>query len=364
MNGNSPAEGEEDSPPRVLNKDRWLSLGAWVLALAVVVLASALGWQRWGTQPFQPEATRFVQITDGDTESLALPDLQEGEGESISRQVEPDTVIPTRSRQTAEEYAVVQGDSVFAIAVKFSLEPETVLWANFTLLSDNPDFLAPGMVLTIPPVDGIYYQWEAGDTLESVAAKFEASKEDILNWSGNNLDLIEPQVDPGRWVMIPGGKREFVQWIIPVIPSGSAGVSKEVYGPGACEGGYEGIGGTGGFIWPTDDQYVVGNDYWSGHLGIDLAANVGSQIYAADSGIVVFSGWANGGYGNMIMIDHGNGYYTVYAHLSEVYTICGQSVVQGAAIGQGGSTGNSTGPHLHFEVRYLGGFVNPWFVLP
>jgi len=101
-----------------------------------------------------------------------------------------------------------------------------------------------------------------------------------------------------------------------------------------------------------------------GHLGIDIAAGEGAGIYAADSGVVVFSGWANGGYGNMVMIDHGNGYQTVYAHLSSVSAGCGQSVSQGQTIAYSGSTGNSTGAHLHFEVRYLGGFVSPWYVLP
>jgi murein DD-endopeptidase MepM/ murein hydrolase activator NlpD len=80
--------------------------------------------------------------------------------------------------------------------------------------------------------------------------------------------------------------------------------------------------------------------------------------------VVVFAGWATGGYGNMVMIDHGNGYQTLYAHLSQVSTQCGRSVAQGALIGYSGSTGNSTGPHLHFEVRYQGGFISPWFVLP
>ncbi|MCK5430763.1 MAG: M23 family metallopeptidase, partial [Anaerolineales bacterium] len=96
----------------------------------------------------------------------------------------------------------------------------------------------------------------------------------------------------------------------------------------------------------------------------DIAAGDGAQIYAADSGVVVFSGWATGGYGYMIMIDHGNGYQTLYAHLSSVNVSCGQSVGRGQTIGYSGNTGNSTGAHLHFEVRFQGGFVNPWYVLP
>jgi len=87
-------------------------------------------------------------------------------------------------------------------------------------------------------------------------------------------------------------------------------------------------------------------------------------VYASDGGVVVFSGWSTGGYGNTVVIDHGNGYQTLYGHLSSAAAGCGRSVSQGTVIGYAGSTGNSTGTHLHFEVRYLGGFISPWYVLP
>ena len=118
--------------------------------------------------------------------------------------------------------------------------------------------------------------------------------------------------------MIPGGRREFQQWIIPVQPRGAAGVSSGVYGGGVCSGGYEGLYGTGSFIWPTINHYISGNDYWSGHLAIDIGSSLGEPISAADSGVVVFAGWATGGYGNTVAIDHGNGYQTLYAHLDSV----------------------------------------------
>ncbi len=220
------------------------------------------------------------------------------------------------------------------------------------------------MELNIPPIDGVYYRMEEGDTLEAIASRFEAELEDILNWPGNGLDLVDPDVAPGAYVMVPGGFREFRQWLVPTIPRGRAGVSKSVYGPGACDGGYEGAFGSGAFIYPTPSHELSGNDYWSGHLGIDLAAGEGTPVRAADSGVVVFSGWAYGGYGYMVMIDHGNGYQTVYAHLSQTTTSCGRSVSQGQPIALAGNSGNSTGPHLHFEIRFQGGFVSPWFVLP
>jgi murein DD-endopeptidase MepM/ murein hydrolase activator NlpD len=221
------------------------------------------------------------------------------------------------------------------------------------------------MQLRIPPVDGVYYEWAEGDTLKSVAAKFDADMDSIVSFAGNQIDLTSLEVKPGQWVMVPDGHREFQQWIIPVIPRGQAGVAKSVYGAGACDGGYTGGAmGTGFFVWPTASHVLSGNDYWSGHLGIDIAAGIGDGVYAADSGVIVFSGYSSQGYGYMIMIDHGNGYQTLYAHLSAVNVYCGQDVYQGGYIGATGSTGNSTGSHLHFEVRYLGGFVSPWYVLP
>jgi murein DD-endopeptidase MepM/ murein hydrolase activator NlpD len=153
--------------------------------------------------------------------------------------------------------------------------------------------------------------------------------------------------------------------VIPDIPRGRAGVAKSVYGAGACPGGYVGGAyGTGFFVWPTANHVLSGNDYWSGHLGIDIGAGIGDPVHAADSGVIVFAGWSTQGYGYMVMIDHGNGYQTLYAHLSSVGVTCGSDVYQGGYIGAAGSTGNSTGAHLHFEVRYLGGFINPWYVLP
>jgi murein DD-endopeptidase MepM/ murein hydrolase activator NlpD len=261
-------------------------------------------------------------------------------------------------------YTVNKGDSVFEIAAKFNIKPETVLWANYDQLNDNPHLISLGMELQIPPADGILYQWQEGDKVEAVAGYFEAQPENILNWPANNFDLSNPQVEPGTWILVPGGHREFKQWLIPTIPRTDAGVSSSLYGQGACEGSFEGAYGTGTFVWPTANHTLSGNDYWDGHLGIDIAAGTGAQIYAVDSGVVVFAGWARFGYGYTIMIDHGNGYQSLYAHLSKVAVGCGRSVNQGSVIGYAGDTGNSTGSHLHFEIRYLGGFVSPWYVLP
>ncbi len=345
--------------------------GIWMLALSLVLLAGYIGWRVQSTQAAAPGNTPALIIQPTATtsannqSSLPLPGYDKGNpGTAIIRRTIIHTNIPTRSRSNVIEYTVTTGDSVFGIAKSFNLHPETILWANYDLLNDSPDMLNPGMTLNVPPVDGVYYQWQEGDTIDSVAAKFDAKAQDILAWEGNNFDLTNPTVKLEQWIMVPNGHREFRQWLVPTIARAHSGVSKSVLGPGACEGDYSGAYGTGVFSWPSANHTLSGNDYWSGHLGIDIAGALGDGVFASDAGVVVFAGWANGGYGNMVMIDHGNGYQTLYAHLSSVSSSCGQSVYGGTYIGAIGSTGNSTGPHLHFEVRYSGGFVSPWYVLP
>ena len=118
----------------------------------------------------------------------SLPEISQVEHPAnITRRPELRTIIPTRPRQDVLTYAVDGGDSVFEVAAKFNLKPETVLWANYALLDDNPDLISVGMQLQIPPADGVLYEWQAGDTFEAVAGRFEAQAQDIINWPGNNL---------------------------------------------------------------------------------------------------------------------------------------------------------------------------------
>jgi murein DD-endopeptidase MepM/ murein hydrolase activator NlpD len=280
---------------------------------------------------------------------------------SIEREIQIKTNVPAdKPRYDLVEHRVSRGDSIFAIAESYKLKPETVLWANYDVLQDDPHSLKPGQVLKIPPTDGIYYQVNENDSLESIADDFSATVEDILNYPGNDIDLADPKVESGSWVMVPGGQREFVQWLVPTVATGASGTSST--SQSACAGGA--VGG-GGVVWPADSHFLSGNDYWSGHLGIDIAAGEGASVYAADSGVVTMAqGGYNYGYGNVVQIDHRNGYSTVYAHLSVIGVGQCESVGAGQWIGASGSTGNSQGAHLHFEVRQAGGFINPWFVLP
>ena len=139
----------------------------------------------------------------------------------------------------------------------------------------------------------------------------------------------------------------------------------------AAAGGSSGGGSanaSGSFLWPVASYVYVSSRFGlrvhpitgekKSHTGIDIASNQGTAVYASDGGSVTLAGW-NGGYGNCIMIDHGNGYVTLYGHLSSISVSVGQTVSQGATIGAVGSTGNSTGPHLHFEVLKNGTRIDP-----
>lgn len=126
----------------------------------------------------------------------------------------------------------------------------------------------------------------------------------------------------------------------------------------------DGAIGSGAFVWPTDNHSLSGNDYGPDHPGIDIAAGEGSPVYAADAGVVFAEGNDEGGYGNVIEIDHRNGYLTVYAHLSVIGVSLCQSVEAGQWIGAAGSTGNARGAHLHFAIALDGRAINPWTVLP
>jgi len=289
----------------------------------------------------------------------------------VSRKARLHTDVPSRPREVVSTYTVQPGDTLFGIAEKFNLEPETILWSNQLVLADNPHSLRPGQELNILPIDGVYYRWSAGDGLNGVARFFGVNPEDILNYPANNLDpaaigdFVSPNIEAGAWLVIPHGKRAFVSWSAPAIPLDDPGVAS-VLGPGSCENVQSGVVGTGAFILPTDGRAILGYDYVpeANHPGIDIDGEEGDAIYAADNGVIVYAGWNNWGYGNVIVINHANGWQTLYAHLSGYYVTCGQFVFQGNTIGAMGSTGNSTGSHLHFEMMISGVHVNPHDYLP
>jgi len=282
------------------------------------------------------------------------------------------TTIPSRPRTEIITYTVKTDDTIFGIAEMFGLKPETILWGNYYTLTDDPHNLRPEVVLNIMPMDGTYHSWSAGEGLNGVSHGYDVTPDVIVNWPGNQLDPVSlgdyshPNIAPGTMLFVPGGHRDFVTWSAPRISRNNPGVAK-ILGPGSCGTIVDGAVGTGSFIWPANNHSLSGFEYSpsTNHFGIDIRGALGDPIYAADNGVVVYAGWNDWGYGNVVVIDHDGGWQTLYAHLSSFNVGCGYSVYQGDVIGAFGSTGNSSGPHLHFEMLNESyGKVNPWNFLP
>ena len=261
----------------------------------------------------QPLDQPLLTAADSPAESLALPEYQVREVESGSQ-----------SSGEMRTYIVQQGDSVSAIAARYGMEMWPLLWTN-ELEADQT--IRPGDTLRIPPVPGAGRTVKEGDTLESLAKKFDVDPEVIVI-----ANELQPgaQLVVGTYLFVPSGRLP-----IPELTPGYA---------------------TGLLRWPA--RGWISAYFTVGHPGIDIAANHGVPIYAADGGVVRRAGW-NGGYGNQVVIDHRNGFVTTYSHLSRYFFGAGQLVAKGTMIGHNGSTGNSTGPHLHFEVIRNGYYVNP-----
>ncbi len=268
-----------------------------------------------------------------------------GTGGAIARLGQPHTIIPNRPRLEVITYTVQAGDTVQSIANQFGLQPTTIMWSN-PAIEDAPDLLRIGQEAVILPLDGVYHEVAEGDTLESIAEKYEVEPEAIVNCKYNHLESSEAPLVTGTYLIVPGGEKPYVPKVVTTY-TGSVP---------------EGARGTGQFQWPVLGRLTQG--YWYGHRAIDIGAATGSAVVASDGGFVSFAGWTDVGYGYLIVIDHANGFATYYAHLSNFYVSTGQAVARGQVIGAVGSTGWSTGPHLHFEVRYYGVQHNPRAYLP
>lgn len=356
-----------------------IGLGESFMRASALILSIALiGAVIWLTRSF------FAQtpVEAGANAAAAEPTVIVGGIESSSQEVDSyggvprlaqvHTTIPSRPREEVVKYTVLKGDTIFGIAEKFGLEPQTILWGNYYTLLDNPHSLQPDQELNILPVNGTYHEWQDGEGLNGVAEYYGVTPDDIINYAPNHLDaktigdFAHPNIKPGTWLIVPNGQRQFISWSAPLGVTRENPASARVLGPGVCEPVSGGAVGFGTFVWPTDHHFLSGYDYTpsANHWGIDIDGDEGQAVYATDAGVIVYAGWNNYGYGNMIMVDHGNDFQSLYAHLSSINVVCGQSVGQGNLIGLVGSTGRSSGPHLHFEIRGSASHVNPWDVLP
>lgn len=250
-------------------------------------------------------------------------------------------------RTTVSTYTVQEGDSVLGIAEKFGLEGNSILWANEEL-AKNPDFLRLGQELNILPVDGAYHTVAKGESVESIAKEYDVEASAITGYAGNDLEPPH-ELQQGDKLIIPGGVKAYE-------PQRAASYEKSAPAPQSAQKG------TGSFAWPMSGR--ITQRFWSGHQAIDIGAPRGTSIVAADAGHVATVQYSNVGYGRMVVIDHGNGYETLYAHLNAAFVEAGDSVSRGALIGHCGTTGYSTGPHLHFEITRNGVRQNPMVHLP
>ncbi len=255
------------------------------------------------------------------------------------------TFIPDRPRRAIITYNIAAGDTIGGIAKRFHVTPESIVWSN-DVLENNVDYLKIGQEITIPPTSGVLHTVTSGDTVESIAKKYKAEQNNIITLEANGL-TPPYALTAGQKLMVPGGEKAIVQ----KVQYGYSGATPVTVSRGS-----------GNWQWPVSG-YIT-QEYWSGHRAIDLGTHIGNAVWASDAGYVVFIGWDPYGYGNHIIVNHGNGFETLYAHLSAVLVRSGQSVRRGQVIGLAGSTGRSTGPHLHFEVRYLGAQRNPLNYLP
>lgn len=238
-------------------------------------------------------------------------------------------------------YTVQTGDTTSGIAKMFHVSTNTILWANNLT---GKSALKVGQTLVILPVTGISYTVKSGDTVQSIANKYKADINDVYSY---NDILSSSKLIIGQKLIIPDAE------ILVVASNPSVKVSAYDNRPRNTDGPYYPDYYIRPIIGGTKTQGLHGNN------SIDLASALGTPIYAAAGGKVIVSvmgGW-HGGYGNYIIISHPNGTQTVYAHLQKTVVGVGDDVDRGQKIALMGSTGNSTGPHVHFEIR---GAKNPF----
>lgn len=276
----------------------------------------------------------YLNTTQGDT-ALAAPNIND-----------PDA-LPT-ARSTATKYVVQPGDTISTIAQKFGISSNTILWSNNLTWNST---IKPGQTLQILPTSGLAHTVKSGDTIASIAKKYQVEPNSIISF---NKLANEQDLRIGEILIVPGGVQPSA---VPSTPPTYARPTPSKIIKNIARGrAFDDRGGA--YLWPAVSRIITQYYSWR-HTGVDIGDHIGQPIYAAANGKVIRSGWNKGGYGNYIIIDHGNGIQTLYGHASALLVEEGQVVSRGEQIAKIGSTGRSTGPHLHFEVRVSGSRLNP-----
>lgn len=291
----------------------------------------ALSAVTYGIDNLSDESLTTSVVSGG---SLTTPVITEGSS----------SVAP---RDAVEVYAVQTGDTLSTIAGKFGLSLNTILWANNLTVRS---VLRPGDSLNILPVSGVSHTVKSGDTLSKIAKIYDVSADEILAF--NHLEDAS-DLSVGDKLIVPGGT---IQYAAPV-KRPTASIGSVFSTPTTTSSAAPTISGSGNMSWPTDLRIITQYFGWR-HTGVDIDCHFDNVNYAADDGIVQYAGW-KGGYGYAVEINHGNGIVTRYGHHAKMYVTAGQQVSKGTPLGLCGTTGNSTGTHLHFEVILNGKFQNP-----
>jgi len=326
-----------------------------VLGLRLGVRAEEVGTEREDKEATPVVAGTAVPSSDSgsvalDTEREAVPVLHDN---SLSPAPVPQTFEGKRPHHEFQTYTVERGDTPSGIALQYGIKTETLLGGN-PFLSQESSLMQPGMELTILPLDGVLHDVQPGDTLESLSENYGIPVEDIIAYAPNNLEFPY-RLYPDTQILVPGAIAEVFIWTPPSLSSVRGGSSTN-------NGITPAVVGTGTFVYPVSSRNFT-QKYWYGHPGIDIGLSEGSGVFASDTGTVTFAGWNIYGYGNLIVVNHGNGYETFYGHLSAINVFPGQVVNQGNVIGAVGNTGNSSGPHIHFEIRTNGNQDDPcWYI--
>lgn len=283
------------------------------------------------TNPAGVESPEPLVLIDNSTD-LPLPESDEA-------------YQPWPAREVALPYRVRPGDTLRALAARFELQVTTLIWSNPALM-ENTELLAVDQLLWIPPINGVLHVAKTGETAKELAAQYAVDPAMVVWFPGNHLTDRNAAIPAGARIMVP-------------FATGPAIKAVDAPKPAAPR-----VANSAGqyFGWPTTG--VITQHYGSGHGGLDIAAPAGTAIYAAQAGEIIFSSWDYSGYGHSVLINHHNGWYTRYAHLSATYHPVGTWVERGQLIGLMGSTGRSSGPHLHFEIITRGYRYNPLSYLP
>ncbi len=292
--------------------------------------------------PFKEETTQTIGTSPDET-SLVMITPEEGSGETSGG--------PT-GRTESVTYTVGSGDVLGAIAEKFNISVNTILWANGLTWNST---IKPGQKLVILPSSGINYEIKKGDTVSSIAKKYQSDSDKIIN--ANKLANAS-DISVGDLLFIPNGVKptQVVSSYQPKTQAKTPSTPQATYGDEDVPDASDIDTGTK-LLWPVLSHRITQYYSWR-HYAIDIGDKIGNPIYAAEDGKIERAGW-NNGYGNNVVINHGNGIKTLYGHSSKLLVHAGDTVSRGQVIALIGSTGWSTGPHLHLEVIVNGSKKNP-----